>query len=872
MTKRAHTVKRSVRPLEPITKLIWVEGSSLTEISPQEINSNKVGIKAVGLSSIPIAWTKPFFCVCGAIAPEKEALSRAISESGISANARLLVRSSGTAESIERRGALESSECNRTDLFREINRLREAHEKEANVHWVIQELIECRAKGHLSNERRVAQDKRDWVGEIESGSLHPAETFRVGLRKWRDSRPTIAAVLNCVHRESIVDYLRIVAAWSYDRLIRVHYEWVWDGRAVYIVQADPCDEIAEGVDPRHLVKSLRENLCTAPRLEGFRSAAEADFSRYRKLENARIYRDLGYDIVPFFVLDSEIEINLIVRDGNCSDALKRDLELLTAQPLVIRTDGRDTPKHLREMLPRSDELRSAAAAESWLLGDFRSKVNARIENGECLADSGLCLIAHHFVPAAAAAWCQALPNQRKVRIESLWGIPEGLYWYAYDTFDVDTQVITNAKIDARPADIKIREKCRYKEHFIAPNDVGAWVVHRTSSKADWVRSITKDEWIQEIAWTSRCIAERQGKPVVVMWFIDVSPKASRHRVMPWFHMESKPDGLKLKAAPRKKSAGSREVILQTRKDWQDIQKLVCEGNSVVRIRVDPREPEMVRDQHFVKGLAELAKKNDIVIELSGGILSHAYYMLSDEGCDVECADLDDFALNDVAVEFNKLVRDGIPSAIVSRGETVATLLVRSEALVAALRRKLVEEAFEVLDAKSNDQITEELADLREVSLSIMAELGIAESNVEAVRRQKIKKRGGFKEGVMLGRTAISPPIVAQVAQADLFPLETGQVIQRTVTRAIDLPSTIIDEMHLDLRHNSQGVAERQLSTIVPAYAAGFVPPKVQFNLNTQDGHPHELIAELEVDRKCADLRIRIRLKNTEQQLNLAIDI
>ena len=868
---RAVAVRRRQHPLAPVTSIFVVEGDRLESLSPEAVTVARVGHKAVGLASIPAQWTKHFFVVSGIDQPEMGVLSSALVSSGIPAGAKLLVRSSGVYESIESRGENESAECTQAGLHAQICRLQAAAATGAIVHWAVQELAECIVKGHLSNERRIAQDKRDWVAEVEAASLHSADIYRIPLRTWRDKRPPLEASLRCAHRESIVDCLAAVARWTYARLIRVHFEWVWDGQIVHVVQADPCDVVARGRDPHSLVKEPSLNAVATPTCEVFRPAAANDFETYRKLTNAKVYNGLGYSFVPFFVLDSDAEIQTIVRDGRCSDALRRDLERLTIRPLVIRTDGQHTPKHLREMLPRSDELRSAEAAEKWLVGEFRRKVEARSAAGERLADSSLCLIAHHFVPAAAAAWCQALPNQRRVRIESIWGIPEGLYWYAYDVFDVDTQTATNAIVGARPASISIREKCRYKEHFIAPNDDGAWVVHRTSSRADWARSITKTEWIHEIAWTSRCIAAKEGRPVVAMWLIDTARQSTPHRVLPWYHQEWKQEGPIHKAAPRKKLAGSADALLQTRLDWQVLQESIQAGKAVARIRVDPREPEMVRDQRFVEQLAALAKEHNIVVELSGGILSHAYYMLSRAGCDVECADLDDFAVDDEAIEYNKLVRDGIPQAIVSRGESVALMRLRGEALVAALRRKLVEETFEVLDAKTTDQIAEELADVREVSLSIMSELGIAEANVEAARREKLKKRGGFNAGIMLGRTAVASPLGTRMfEEADFLP-EIEQAPTKTLTRSIELPTTVVEEIHMDLRHDAEGIAERQLTTILPAHAAGFRPPRVAFNLETQDGHSHEMVVEVQFERHGADLRIRMRLTNAPLQLGLDLD-
>src|SRR3546814_9152155 len=84
------------------------------------------------------------------------------------------------------------------------------------------------------------------------------------------------------------------------------------------------------------------------------------------------------------------------------------------------------------MLPRSDELRSLEAAVAWLKGPFRQPMQS-LE-----AATDIVLIGHHFIPAAASAWCQDTPDERSVRVEWLWGIPEGLYYYVHAVYDVDT--------------------------------------------------------------------------------------------------------------------------------------------------------------------------------------------------------------------------------------------------------------------------------------------------------------------------------------------------------------------------------------------------------------------------------------------------
>lgn len=871
MKKRALSTKRTSQPLAPARTILVLEGDRISCLDSVHVSADRVGQKAFGLASIPAEWSKPFFVVGGDSKPESAALMKALAMSGIASDSKLLVRSSGTHEDIESRGALESAECEQTNLFEQIENLCEAAGNGTRVNWVVQELVRHRAKGHLSNERRIAEAKRDWVAEIEAGPAPEGEIHRISLRPWRDERPPVEGPLRCMHREALVACLSNVARWTYARRIRVHYEWVWNGKCIYVVQADSCDEITHGQDPRRLVMQAKPIAVPLAKLQVFRAATAEDFRTYRKLANAKLYTDLGYAAVPFYVLDAATEMDKLVSGGHCSVALLRDLAHLTQQPLVLRTDGRNTPKHLREMLPRSDELRSVEAAKAWLEQKFRDKVQLRTDAGESLSDSRLCLIAHHFVPAVASAWCQAMPDQRRVRIESLWGLPEGLYWYSYDVFDVDTQEVSATNIAARPRRMFFREKRRYKEHFIAPDREGAWVLHRTSSNSDWARSITRSEWIEEVAWTTRCIASNERRPVVVMWLIDTAEGMTPHRVLPWYHQEWKQEGPILKAAPRKKIASSDEVVIGTRREWTTIQTRIDAGDTVARIRVDPREPELVRDQQFVSTLAAFARKHCIVIELKGGILSHAYYMLSRAGCVVECSNLDDFASDDEAIEYNKLVRDRIPASIQARGEQIAVTRVLGEALVAVLRRKLVEEAFEVLDARTTEQIAEELADVSEVVLSLMRELDITESDVETARRAKLRKRGGFANGLMLGRTAVNSSLGSGVYPLGDLLGDAPFAPTQTLSRAIELPLTASEEIHVDLRHNVTGTAERQLTATLPAHAAGFLPPRVSFNLETQDGLAHEVVASIELTRSGSDLRVRIRLVNSPKQSPLDLE-
>src|SRR3546814_3657618 len=124
-------------------------------------------------------------------------------------------------------------------------------------------------------------------------------------------------------------------------------------------------------------------------------------------------------------------------------------------------------------------------------------------------------------------------------------------------------------------------------------------------------------------------------------------------------------------------------------------------------RSDTLFPYTTLFRSFVAELANHAREHHYVVELSGGLLSHAFYMLGKYGCDVECIDL--FGVDEESIDFNKIVRDYIPADIQARGEEVETVRLVGDALVEAIKRKLVEESFEVSDAKTADSIAEELA-------------------------------------------------------------------------------------------------------------------------------------------------------------------
>lgn len=94
---------------------------------------------------------------------------------------------------------------------------------------------------------------------------------------------------------------------------------------------------------------------------------------------------------------------------------------------------------------------------------------------------------------------------------------------------------------------------------------------------------------------------------------------------------------------------------------------------------------------------------------------------------------------------NKLVRNKIPEIIKNAGKTPVTLILSDEEYLSELDKKLNEECAEY----QTDKSIEELADMLEVMYAIAEARGWSISELEAVRREKADKRGGFKDKIYL---------------------------------------------------------------------------------------------------------------------------
>ena len=95
--------------------------------------------------------------------------------------------------------------------------------------------------------------------------------------------------------------------------------------------------------------------------------------------------------------------------------------------------------------------------------------------------------------------------------------------------------------------------------------------------------------------------------------------------------------------------------------------------------------------------------------------------------------------------YNKLVRDKIPEIIEETGKTCETEILSDEEYLQMLDKKLDEELAEY----HKDHNIEELADLLEVLYAAAKARGYCIEELELVRGEKQKARGGFDKKILL---------------------------------------------------------------------------------------------------------------------------
>lgn len=101
------------------------------------------------------------------------------------------------------------------------------------------------------------------------------------------------------------------------------------------------------------------------------------------------------------------------------------------------------------------------------------------------------------------------------------------------------------------------------------------------------------------------------------------------------------------------------------------------------------------------------------------------------------------------IVYKKLIRDRIAEIIKKDGHKPKVRIMDKKEYVLELKKKVLEEAKELIKASSKEEIVNELSDLWELMESVAKTNRIKISEIKKLKIIKNKKRGGFKKKLFL---------------------------------------------------------------------------------------------------------------------------
>lgn len=99
--------------------------------------------------------------------------------------------------------------------------------------------------------------------------------------------------------------------------------------------------------------------------------------------------------------------------------------------------------------------------------------------------------------------------------------------------------------------------------------------------------------------------------------------------------------------------------------------------------------------------------------------------------------------------YNKLIRDNIPSIIEKENKSYIVTVLDDEQFYLELKKKLIEEASEVLTASTRDELIGELADIYEIIDKLKDIYSIDVLEISKIQKIKAEKNGKFEKKLFL---------------------------------------------------------------------------------------------------------------------------
>lgn len=548
--------------------------------------SARVGQKARGLVALPEDWTPPFVAWLNAselstVDAAREALRELIRRAEA---ARLIVRSDGPTEARDQGHGI--SLVINADEDALAGALRDPAVARCAV---VQVAVEPAVVGVMSNERRVSPDVRNWLLEGELSLARP------------ELRPMLTDARRCVDLTASTpaeafETLAGVGAFLTTEGARRRVEWLWDGRRVWVVQADTLPDPPGAAQPPG---PMGGPLPSAGRLSGDASFVGIKLSRWR------VFERLGWARPRTFVVSGE-------RWRRDPMDVARELgEAMYSQARsawVVRTDVRERPAIEPLLLPTS-----LPAADPGPLLRFM------IDTARHMANAGVCgdewaFLAAPLYHCQASGWAHAAPDADAVVVDALFGFPDGLLHLPHDSYEIDTTGRVSAQV-------------RFKPACVLPDRDG-WSTRRLPPPYDWQSPLDQNE-LSKIAALARVLAAEVESPVELMILARIAGKRGAPGLMPFYFTL----GTAGRRPARDVPVGGRDQALIT--SPADLDAL-APSRQPGGLRVDP-DRKSLRDASFLRRAGRWAREHRVPIIFAGSPLGHAFHLLSQEGAAVVVA-------------------------------------------------------------------------------------------------------------------------------------------------------------------------------------------------------------------------------------------
>ena len=462
-------------------------------------------------------------------------ITHLLTENEISSS-KVIIRSSAVEESLLDRGAFDSTVCVNNDesilstLTELIFDWFTIYDEEKHLALIIQNNIHVKAKGHLSNERRVSQFVRDWLIDYEGDENLDNHTFKIFKHRYKNlSSLTLPKLLLTDQFSSVASLLHHPAelVTLFNDKERIHFEWVWDGSKIWIVQADK-DVKVSGCNPNDFAKRNKSSIKCSYHFNELIGIEKFNSDSFKKTRDQSIFREVGMETTPLFIVKNKGVFESILKGVESSVFDVDILELLKAGDIVIRSDINEQkyPLEKRQNLPRSSCLSSLIRIKSFIKECLENFCLDEIELDD------VCFIIHNFIPSISSAFAYATPNNPKVRVDSIWGLPDGLQYYSHDSFEINTK------------NNNIYQKTRFKSSMLGVSKNGPWEPTEVGEGFDWKPSIGNQD-ITHISTQTIKLAKRLNKPVYVMWFVNCIGDNKMPRNIPWYFEENTIEGIGL---------------------------------------------------------------------------------------------------------------------------------------------------------------------------------------------------------------------------------------------------------------------------------------------------------------------------------------